>query len=68
MLDGSYSIFGQVTKGVDVANQITQGDKIDSVEVLDPVDALFTAENKQLAEWNQILDRKFSARLVPPYK
>jgi peptidyl-prolyl cis-trans isomerase B (cyclophilin B) len=65
MLDGSYSIFGQVTKGVDVANQISQGDKIDSVEVLDPVDALFTAENKQLAEWNQVLDRKFSGRLAP---
>ena len=65
MLDGSYSIFGQVTKGVDVANKIRQGDKITSVEVLDPVDALFTAQNKQLAEWDRILDRKFGGRLAP---
>ena len=64
MLDGSYSVFGQVTQGIDIANKIGMGDKIDSIEVLDSVDALFTAERTQIAEWNKILDRKFAGRLV----
>ena len=34
MLDGSYSIFGQVTKGLDVTTKIVQGDKIQSVDIL----------------------------------
>jgi peptidyl-prolyl cis-trans isomerase B (cyclophilin B) len=58
MLDGSYTIFGKVTQEFDVANQIRVGDKIDSVQILDSVDALFEAEQKQITEWNRILDRK----------
>jgi peptidyl-prolyl cis-trans isomerase B (cyclophilin B) len=59
MLDGNYTIFGQVTQGIDVANQIRVGDKINSIEVLDSVDPLFQAEEKQIKEWNRILERKF---------
>jgi peptidyl-prolyl cis-trans isomerase B (cyclophilin B) len=65
MLDGSYSIFGQVTKGLDVATKIAQGDKIESIDVLDSSDALFAEQNKRLKEWNKILDQKFGKKLAP---
>ena len=32
-LDGSYAVFGNVTKGMDVVNSIQQGDRIDSAKV-----------------------------------
>jgi peptidyl-prolyl cis-trans isomerase B (cyclophilin B) len=59
MLDGSYSIFGQVTKGLDVTKKITQGDKIQSIDVIDSTDALFAAMEGRLKEWNKTLDKKF---------
>jgi len=33
-LDGSYAVFGKVTEGMDVVNQIKQGDRIESAEVV----------------------------------
>ena len=65
MLDGNYSIFGQVTKGLDVAKKIAQGDKIQSIDVLDSIDELFTEQKTRLQEWNKILDQKFGKKLVP---
>lgn len=32
-LDGNYTVFGQVTKGMDAVKQIKQGDKMDKVSV-----------------------------------
>lgn len=65
MLDGSYSIFGQVTKGLDVTTKIVQGDKIQSVDILDSTDELFAEQKKRLKEWNKILDQKFGKKLTP---
>jgi peptidyl-prolyl cis-trans isomerase B (cyclophilin B) len=65
MLDDGYTIFGRVTKGIEVANQIDQGDKIFSVTVLDPLEPLFQTQKERLQQWNQILDRKFASRLSP---
>ena len=65
MLDGSYSIFGQVTKGLEVTTKIAQGDKIQSVDVLDSTDELFTGQKARLKEWNKILDQKFGKKLAP---
>jgi peptidyl-prolyl cis-trans isomerase B (cyclophilin B) len=65
MLDGSYSIFGHVTKGLDVTTKIAQGDKIQSIEVLDSTDELFAEQAKRLKEWNRTLDGKFGNRLTP---
>ena len=59
MLDGSYSIFGQVTNGLDVAKKIAQGDKIQSIDVIDSTAALFTAQETRLKEWSKTLDKKF---------
>jgi peptidyl-prolyl cis-trans isomerase B (cyclophilin B) len=66
MLDGSYSIFGQVTKGNDVASKIAVGDKIESIEVLDSPEALFAEQKARLKEWNRMLDQKFGNRIGPP--
>jgi peptidyl-prolyl cis-trans isomerase B (cyclophilin B) len=66
MLDGSYSIFGQVTKGNDVASKIAVGDRIESIEVLDSPGALFAEQKARLKEWNRMLDQKFGNRLGPP--
>ena len=65
MLDGSYSIFGQVTKGLEVTTKIAQGDKIQSVDVLDSTEELFTGQKARLKEWNNILDQKFGKKLAP---
>src|SRR5260221_1985990 len=65
MLDDGYTIFGRLNKGIEIANQIAQGDKISSVTVLDPVEPLFQNQKERLQEWNKILDRKFGSRLSP---
>jgi cyclophilin family peptidyl-prolyl cis-trans isomerase/HEAT repeat protein len=35
-LDGGYTIFGQVTEGMDVVNRIARGDKIERIEIIEP--------------------------------
>lgn len=57
-LDGKHTVFGSVTKGQDVVNAVAQGDKIQSIEILDPTDELFQAEEKHLKEWNAVLDKR----------
>ena len=56
-LDGKHSVFGEVTTGQDVVNRIAIGDKILKIEVLDPTDALFSAQSANLAAWNSALKR-----------
>ncbi|MCP5534862.1 MAG: peptidylprolyl isomerase [Akkermansiaceae bacterium] len=57
-LNGKHSVFGKVTKGMDVVNAIEGGDTIKSIKVLDPTDALFAAQKAKLDEWNAVLDAK----------
>lgn len=68
-LDGRHTVFGSITKGMDVADAISKvptgpGDrpvdevKIKSIEILDPTDELFAAQAKRLAEWNAVLDKR----------
>jgi peptidyl-prolyl cis-trans isomerase B (cyclophilin B) len=51
-LDGKHAVFGEVTKGQDVVNAIAQGDKINSIEILDPTDDLFAAQKANIDKWN----------------
>jgi len=51
-LNGKHTIFGAVTKGQDVVNAMAQGDKITSIDILDPVDELFAAKADRIAQWN----------------
>jgi len=57
-LDGKHTVFGSVTKGQDIVNAVAAGDKIKSIEILDPTDELFAAQAKRLEEWNTILDKR----------
>lgn len=57
-LDGKHTVFGHVTKGQQILNALTVGDKIVEVEILDNTDALLKAQAKQVAEWNAILDQQ----------
>jgi peptidyl-prolyl cis-trans isomerase B (cyclophilin B) len=65
MLDGSYSIFGQVTKGLEVTTKIVQGDKIQSIDILDSTDELFAEQKTRLKDWNKTLDQEFGKKLAP---
>ncbi len=56
-LDGKHTVFGKVTKGMDVVNAIVKGDTIKSIKILDSTDALFAAEKKNLKKWNAVLDK-----------
>jgi peptidyl-prolyl cis-trans isomerase B (cyclophilin B) len=51
-LDGKHAIFGEVTRGQEVVNSIAQGDKIQSIEVLDSTDELFAAQSANVEKWN----------------
>jgi peptidyl-prolyl cis-trans isomerase B (cyclophilin B) len=57
-LDGKHTVFGSVTKGQEIVNAVAQGDKIKSIEILDPTDDLFKAQSKRLEEWNAILEKR----------
>jgi len=57
-LDGKHSVFGEVTKGQDMVNQITQGDTILRIEILDPTDALFQAQASNIERWNAVLKNR----------
>jgi peptidyl-prolyl cis-trans isomerase B (cyclophilin B) len=57
-LDGGYSVFGKVVSGIDVVEKIRAGDTIESIEVHDSTDPLFTKMEKRLDEWNRILDER----------
>ncbi|NET03772.1 MAG: peptidylprolyl isomerase [Symploca sp. SIO2B6] len=41
-LDGSYAVFGQVTEGMEIVDEIQQGDRIDSAEVTQGLENLKT--------------------------
>ena len=57
-LDGKHTVFGKVTKGMDVVNAIIKGDTIKSIQILDSPKALFAAQKKNLSAWNAVLDSK----------
>ena len=50
---GHYTIFGQVTKGQEIVDAITQGDHIKSIDILDPTAPLFAKEAEQIDKWNR---------------
>ena len=59
-LNGKHTIFGQVTKGQDVVNNIVQGDHIKSIDILDSTAPLFAKESDRIT--------RFNAEMVHPSK
>ena len=57
-LNGKHTVFGKVTKGMDVVNAIRKGDTIKSIKVLDSTDALFAAQKANIDKWNVTLGPK----------
>jgi peptidyl-prolyl cis-trans isomerase B (cyclophilin B) len=57
-LNGKHSIFGEVTKGQEVVNQIAKGDTIIRIEILDSTDALFQAQASNIERWNAVLKKR----------
>ena len=56
-LDGKHSVFGKVTKGLDIVNAIAGGDVINDIVVKDSTKALFAAQKTNLDEWNSKLKK-----------
>lgn len=54
-LDGKHTVFGEVTEGQDVVDSIRQGDKIESIKILDSTEPLFAAKADEIASWNKRL-------------
>ena len=58
-LDGKHTVFGKVTKGQDVVDSITQGDKMESVKVKGDTEKLLEAQKSDVDAWNETLDKKY---------
>jgi peptidyl-prolyl cis-trans isomerase B (cyclophilin B) len=56
-LDGKHSVFGKVTKGLDIVNAIVGGDVINDIVVKDSTKVLFAAQKTNLDEWNSKLKK-----------
>jgi peptidyl-prolyl cis-trans isomerase B (cyclophilin B) len=56
-LNQKHTIFGAITSGQNVVDAIKQGDKIQSVEILDPTDELFAAQSARIAQWDAALKK-----------
>lgn len=58
-LDGLHSVFGSVTAGMDVVNEIRRGDVIEAVIVEGDISDLWQRKASDLARWNEALDENF---------
>lgn len=58
-LDGIHSVFGVVTSGMQVVNQIRRGDRIIKVTISGDISELWAKKSEDLARWNSILDEGF---------
>jgi peptidyl-prolyl cis-trans isomerase B (cyclophilin B) len=58
-LDGLHSVFGRVTEGMPVVQQLRRRDIINSIRIEGDFSDLFQRKQDQLAEWNAVLDENF---------
>jgi peptidyl-prolyl cis-trans isomerase B (cyclophilin B) len=54
-LDGKHTVFGKVVEGMEVVDQVRQGDTIDSLVIEGDADAVLAAQADRVAEWNRAL-------------
>jgi peptidyl-prolyl cis-trans isomerase B (cyclophilin B) len=65
-LDGIHSVFGVVTSGMQVVNQIRRGDRIQSIVIKGDISDLWTQKAEDLARWNAALDENFQGLRPAP--
>ncbi len=58
-LNGLHSVFGKVTSGMPVVNQLRRRDVINSITIEGDTSALFERRRALLDEWNAVLDVEF---------
>ena len=58
-LDDKHTVFGKVIEGQDVVDSIAKGDVMTTITIEGDTTELFETHKDQLAEWNEILDKKF---------
>ncbi|HBW82715.1 MAG: peptidylprolyl isomerase [Gammaproteobacteria bacterium] len=58
-LDGKHSVFGRVIDGLQTVLQIRRRDKIQSITIEGDPTELFRRRERQLVEWNAVLDQRF---------
>ena len=58
-LDGKHTVFGKVTKGMDVVNSIAQGDTINTIEIKGDTASLMESNNTQISSWDATLDKTY---------
>lgn len=58
-LDGLHSVFGVVTNGMQVVNQIRRGDRIQSIVISGDISDLWSRKADDIARWNTVLDENF---------
>ena len=59
-LNGAHTVFGLITSGKEVIRKIRMGDVMTSITIEGDAMPLLTRHAAQVAEWNKILDEKFS--------
>ena len=56
-LDGKHAVFGEVTAGQVVVNNIVKGDKINSITLHDDITALLESQKDNVEHWDSLLAR-----------
>jgi len=59
-LDGRHSVFGAVTRGMDVVSVIRRGDVIESVTIQGDTTVVLERRRSDVERWNRILDEEYS--------
>ena len=57
-LDGRHSVFGAVTRGMDVVNVIRRGDVIESITIQGDASAVLERRRSDVERWNRVLDEE----------
>ena len=58
-LDGAYTVFGEVTEGLEIALNLNIGTLIKDIDVTSDTTQLFKFQEKNVTQWNKTLDEKF---------